>query len=272
MTHTAPRGPGRIGVFDCTKPLVGMVHLLPLPGAPRWEGSMGAVVERAVEDARALEAGGMDGVIVENFLDAPFFSDRVPPETVAAITRVTGRLLDDLRIPVGVNVLRNDATAALAVAAATGAHFIRVNVHTGSMWTDQGWIQGHAERTLRDRARLGAHTAILADVFVKHASPPPGLTIEDAARDCWERGLADGLIVTGSGTGEPTDAGSVAAVRAAVPDSPIWVGSGATPATVASLLSAADGIIVGSALCHDGQAGSGIDPRRVGDLVEAARR
>ena len=110
-------------------------------------------------------------------------------------------IADSTSLPVGVNVLRNDAEAALAVAAAAGGRFIRVNVHVGSMFTDQGLLTGEAYKTLRKREALGLPVLILADVMVKHATPPPGLTLESAARDCWFRGLADALIVTGSETG-----------------------------------------------------------------------
>ncbi len=117
------------------------------------------------------------------------------------------------RLPVGVNALRNDARAALAIAVATGAHFIRVNVHTGSMFTDQGLIEGAAADTLRVRAALDTRVAIMADVHVKHASPPAGADIADAASDAWHRGLADALIVSGIGTVVLTVAGTGAGAR-----------------------------------------------------------
>ena len=232
---------------------------------------MEAVLERAVGDAQALEKGGVHGVIVENFHDAPFYASRVPPETVAAMTRVVAAVRTVLQVPVGVNVLRNDARAALAVAAATEAPFIRVNVHTGAMLTDQGWIRGEAEATLRMRRRLEVDVAILADVFVKHAKAAPRVTIADAARDCWERGLPDGLIVSGSGTGRPTESEDIRAVRAAAPDAPIWVGSGVSAETAPDLLTIADGFIVGSALHTDGALDASIDPERVRSLVELLR-
>lgn len=252
-----------------TKPLIGMIHLLPLPGAPRWGGSMDAVLARARTDATALADGGMDGVLVENFLDAPFFGADVPPETVAAMARVCAALIELVAVPIGVNVLRNDAHAALAVAAATGAAFIRVNVHTGVMWTDQGTIEGRAADTLRLRASLGVDVAILADVMVKHATPPPGLSPDQAAADTWARGLADALVVTGSGTGQATDLHALGPVRRGAPDAPVLVGSGVTPHTLAQVLAVADGAIVGTSLTREGRAGSGVDPAKVRALVGA---
>lgn len=232
---------------------------------------MAQVLDRALADTAALASGGVDAVLVENFLDAPFFPADALPETVAAMSRVVAEVVRSSPAPVGVNVLRNDARGALAVAVATGAVFIRVNVHTGLMWTDQGTVEGRAAETLRLRAALGAHVAILADVLVKHAIAPPGLTVAQAAADTWSRGLADALVVSGSGTGRATDPERVAQARAAAPEAPVLVGSGVTPKTVADLLRGADGAIVGTCLTRDGRAGSGVDPDRVRALVDAAR-
>ena len=255
------------------KPVVGVIHLLPLPGSPRWAGSMKPVLARALREAEALQEGGADGVLVENFGDAPFFPREVPPETVAAMAVVVERVVESVSLPVGLNVLRNDASAALAVAASTGARFIRVNVHTGSMFTDQGLLEGRAHDTLRLRRALGADVLILADVLVKHAVPPPGLSLEAAAADTWERGLADGLILTGRGTGLPVDPEHIQRARQDLPEeAPIWVGSGATPQTASGLLQAADGIIVGSALQKGGRAGGGIAAPWVRAFMEALGR
>lgn len=251
--------------------VIGMVHLLPLPGAPRWGRSMTAVLERAVSDARVLADGGVDAVLVENYGDVPFHGGPVEPATVASMTRAVSAVREHWAGPLGVNVLRNDAAAALAVAAAAGATFIRVNVHTGGMYTDQGWLEGRAAETLRGRERLAPDVAILADVMVKHASPPPGLELEAAARDAWDRGLADALVVTGAATGAPTDQAEVQRVRAAVPEAPVVVGSGVTPETVRATLGAAHGAIVGSAFERDGVAGGPVDPDRVRRLMAAAR-
>ena len=251
--------------------VIGMVHVLPLPGSPRWAGSMAAVLERARSDAAALAEGGADALIVENFGDVPFHPGDVPPETVAALT-LAAAAAAEAGLPVGINVLRNDAAAALGIAAAVDASFIRVNVHTGGMVTDQGWITGRAHETLRSRERLRPDTALLADVLVKHATPPHGLTIADAARDTWDRGLADALIVSGPGTGRAASLADLEAVRGAVPRAHLLVGSGVTEETVAQLLDLADGVIVGTALERDGVPGGPVEVERVRRLVRAAGR
>ena len=254
--------------------LLGVVHLLPLPGSPRYGGSRAAIAEAARADAEALVEGGCDGFIVENFGDAPFHPNRVEPGVIAAMTA----LASDLRARVGeepvlgVNVLRNDAGAALAVAAAAGADLIRVNVHTQAILTDQGWIEGEAARTLRMRRALDAEgVRIAADVGVKHALRPPGFSIEESARETVGRGLADALIVTGAGTGRPTDLDELSAVRRAAPEVPLLVGSGADARSIGALLAVADGVIVGSSLKRDGVLSAPIDVDRVRAFVAAAR-
>lgn len=258
-------------LFTTRYPLIGMLHAPPLPGAPRWQPPFRNLVERVLADAETLAAGGVDGLMIENYGDVPFFAGAVPAETVAALAVLAREVRAACPLPLGINVLRNDAGAALAIAAATGAAWIRVNVHTGAMLTDQGWITGRAADTLRTRRTLGADVAIFADVLVKHATPPAGLTAEAAARDTWERGLADALIVTGAATGAATDAGRVQQVRAAVPGAPVLVGSGLTADSAAALLRHADGAIVGSAFQRDGRAGEPVERARVERLVAAVR-
>lgn len=272
FSKTAP-AQGIRHIWGDRRPLIiGMVHLLPLPGAPRAAASLDEVRERALADARALAAGGVDGIIVENFGDAPFHPDSVPAETIAAMTVLTADVVRAVGLPVGVNVLRNDAAAALAVAAAAGARFIRVNVHTGAMLTDQGWITGRAHETLRLRARLAPDVAIAADVLVKHATSPPGLEPARAAEDTWHRGLADALIVSGAATGKATDIERIRAVKAAVPEATVWAGSGIGPDTIADVLAVADGAIIGTAFQRGGRPGAPVEPERVRAVLAAAGR
>jgi membrane complex biogenesis BtpA family protein len=259
-------------IFGNRKPLIGMVHLLPLPGAPGWQGSMDSVLARALADAAALEAAGLDGLLVENYADVPFYPERAPAETIAALAVCAREVIRSTRLPVGVNLLRSDGPGALAVAHAAGARFVRINVHSGVMATDQGLLSGRAHETLRLRRQIDAQVAIFADVWVKHAAPLPGSDLAQAAEDTFHRGMADALIVSGSGTGKPADLARVDAVRKAVPDAPVLIGSGVTPDTVAAALARADGAIVGSALARDGMAGAGVDPDRAAALVRAAGR
>lgn len=249
-------------LFPRSKPLVGMVHCLPLPGAPKYQGSMNEIVAFARRQAKELEILGFDGIMVENYQDVPFYPGRVPSETVASLAVVVHEVVQAVQVPVGVNVLRNDGVSAISIAAATGASFVRVNVHTGAMLGDQGWLLGEAHETMRKRAQLEPEIALLADVLVKHATPPPGIDLVQAARDAASRGMADGLIVSGSGTGEATDLARVQAVKEAVPETLVWIGSGLCPENAAKSLEVADAAIVGSTLMKGGKAGAGVDPER----------
>ena len=253
------------------KLLIGVVHLQPLPGAPRWRGDMESVIEFAVNDARAYERGGAHAVFIENFGDVPFTKGSIAPETLAAMAAAGRAIRQTVDLPIGFNVLRNDARAALALCAVCDGAFIRVNVHTGAMLTDQGLIEGNAYETLRYRQRVCPGAQIFADVHVKHAVPLGNWSIEDAARDTVERGLADALIVSGAGTGLQADLADVERVRRTAPTTRILLGSGTTLANVRAFLPAADGFIVGSSLKLGGRLSSPIDPKRVAALVRALR-
>jgi uncharacterized protein len=258
--------------MQLARTLIGMVHCRPLPGSPRWAGSVDAVVEAALADAAALVGGGIDALLVENHGDAPFTPRRVAPATVAGMTVVAREVRRaHPATPLGVNVLKNDARAALAVACAVGADFIRVNVHAGAVLADQGIVHSDAYHTLRDRRLLGAAVLIFADVQGKHAVPLAPVELEQEARDLVHRGLADALVVTGRATGDPTPLGDVKRVRGAAGAVPVLVGSGATAETVADVLAGADGVIVGTALKQDGDVGKPVDAERVRRFVAAAR-
>lgn len=250
-------------------PVIGMVHLAPLPGSVRYSGSLKDVIERAVADARALESGGIDAIMIENYGDLPFSRGALAPHTVAAMTAAALAVREATQVPLGINALRNDPRAALGVALACGASFIRVNVHTGAMLTDQGVIESDAHGTLAYRRAIGSDALILADVHVKHAVPLGPVPIDDAAADTVERGLADGVIVTGRATGAPSSVSDLDTVRGAV-SVPILVGSGVTVDTVASVLPRCDGVIVGSSLKRDGAVGRPVDAARVAALMVAA--
>lgn len=253
-----------------TLPVIGMVHLPALPGAPRYGGALDAVIDAALLDARALEDGGVAALIIENFGDVPFHKERVPAITVAAMTRVVSEVARATRLPFGINCLRNDGEAALAIACATGASFIRVNVFAGAVLTDQGVIEGRAADLLRLRAHLAVDVAIVADVQVKHAAPLVARPIEREIDDTLVRALADGVIVSGEATGAPAEHALVARARAAAGSAPLWIGSGVSAESVHSFVGVADAVIVGTALKRDGDVLAPVDVARVRALVARA--
>lgn len=252
--------------------VVGMVHLLPLPGAPGYAGSIDRVVETAVGDAVSLAEAGFPALMVENFGDVPFYGDTVPPETIAAMTVAVGEVSKATKLPMGVNVLRNDALAAVGVAAATKAAMIRVNVLTGLMYTDQGPLIGKAADVIRLRDRIAPDVEVWADVMVKHAVAPPGADAAQTALETVERGLADAVIVSGTGTGAEPDIDEIRIVRQTVSkETRVVIGSGVTVENLASLLEIADGLIVGSSLKIDGDARERVDASRASRFIETAR-
>jgi membrane complex biogenesis BtpA family protein len=248
------------------KLLIGVVHLKALPGAPRWTGNLQAVIRSAIADARAYERGGADAVVVENFYDAPFTKTSVAPETLAAMTAAGLAVRATVKLPLGFNVLRNDARSALALCAACAGSFIRVNVHTGAMLTDQGVIEGDAYNTLRYRQIVCPAALILADVHVKHAVPLGNFAIEDSAHDTLDRGLADALILSGTGTGAPANIAEVGRVRRTCPKAKILLGSGVNVENAREFMQLADGAIVGSSLKRDGKLANPVEPKRVAAL------
>ena len=178
-------------MIDLPSPaLIGVIHLPALPGSPCHQLPVDEIVERARAEAQTLKKASFDAVLIENFGDVPFQATGVEPATVAAMAVVAERVRRDTGLMTGINVLRNDARAALGIAAAAGAVFIRVNVHTGVSATDQVLMEGRAGEILRYRKRLAQRIAILADVHVKHAIPLDQPDIARAARDAAYRGLA----------------------------------------------------------------------------------
>ena len=259
-------------IFKTNNPIIGVVHLLPLPTSPRWGGSLKTVIARAEQEATALAAGGVDGIIVENFFDAPFAKDVVDPAVVSAMTLIVDRIKNMVMVPIGINVLRNDGKSAMAIASCLEAQFIRVNVLTGIMATDQGLIEGKAYDLMRYRRELGKDIGILADVLVKHARPLGTPNLTSAVQDTIERGLADAVILSGWSTGSPPTREDLELASAAAKGVPVFIGSGASWDNIEQLMPAADGVIVASSLKRKGKIAETIDPLRVSQFVEATRQ
>ncbi|HRK30121.1 MAG TPA: BtpA/SgcQ family protein [Tepidisphaeraceae bacterium] len=250
--------------------VIGMIHLLPLPGAPRFAGNARAIAEAAIRDAALLAEGGVHALMIENFGDAPFYPGSVPAHVVAHLTSIAGVVRSSIDLPLGINCLRNDGRSALAIAQAVGAEFIRVNVLCGVRVADQGLLHGIAHDLLRDRASLGAeHIKIMADVDVKHSAPLAARSIEDEIDDTLHRGMADALVVSGAGTGKATDPEKVARVKKRAGSSPVFIGSGVTIESLPSFRDACDGAIVGTHFKKNGRVDQPVDVKRVRAFMSA---
>jgi uncharacterized protein len=257
------------------KPVIGMVHCWPLPGAPGYSGyGIDTIVERAIADARALAEGGVDGLIVENMWDVPFRAGpHVAPESIAAHAVVARAVKQSVPLPLGINLVHNGGVALLGIAIAAGASFIRVCMFTGAgVWEAGSWDEGCAAELMRRRKELGAeHIKIIADVDKKHSVRFPGIDL--ATHIEWTRfSGADGLIVSGKMTGDAPDLEKVRGAKALAGDLPVLIGSGATEENVGAFLGVADGVIVGSSIKADGRIEEPVDVSRVRGFVEAARR
>ena len=234
-------------LFDVgAKALVGMVHLPPLPGSAGYMGQpFEQIVELAVRDARALHDAGFRAAIIQNTHDMPATADAAP-ETIAFLAAVGWEIRRTLDLAVGVNVLKNDAAGALAVAAAIGAPFVRLKVYVGAMLGAEGVLEPAAPTALRTRQRLGTSTEIWADLFDRTSVPLVPQPLEQVAEWATKFGGAAVLIVTGSDWQATLQ--MVATARRGSPATPIAIGGGVTQANVREALECADIAIVGSAL------------------------
>ncbi len=243
------------------KPLIGMIHLPALPGEPANTHSMARIRQYAVKQTDILAEAGFDGVLVENYGDLPFHPEAVQPHTIAAMAIIVAAIRSQFpELLVGVNVLRNAAAAALAIAHIADAHFIRVNVHTGVVLTDQGLLQGRAYETIRYREQLLSNVMIWADINVKHAAPLQQRPLPLLAAETMERGKADALILTGEQTGTAPDPSPFLMLKQQYPHFPLVLGSGATVELLPSFLPTIDACIVGTALKKDNRTAAPIDP------------
>src|SRR3984957_16473747 len=259
-----------VKLFPAVKPLIGTIHCAPFPGAPRYQGeSMNSIVEHAVAGARAYAEGGMDGLIVENAWDLPFLRpEDIWYETVATMSVVAERVRESTTLPIGINVLANAGEAAIAVAQASGASFIRVNQWVNAYVSNEGIVQGNSARILRYRSVLQAQDlSIFADVHVKHGAHAivADRPVEEQARDV-EFFDADVAIATGNHTGDATPVEEIENIRRGT-YLPVIIGSGLSVGNAFDLMGKADGAIVGTSLKENGEWWGGDSVVRVSALV-----
>ncbi len=226
------------------KPIIGMIHMPALPGAPNNTKSMKELTDFALSEADKLEGAGLDACIVENVGDTPLFKQDLPPFSVAAMAIVTRKVVEHTKMKVGVNMLRNACEEALSIAHMAGAQFIRCNVLIGAYATDQGIIEGCAARLARLKKELNSHVLVFGDVHVKHAYPIFNVEVEYAAQDLAERGGADAVIVSGPRSPIPPSFERVKKVRDAIAK-PVLIGSGVSLSNVKRFYEKSDGVIIG---------------------------
>ena len=259
-------------MFGTERPILGMIHLPPLPGSPNYGGSMTAVIDHALQDAETLVSNGISAMIVENLGDYPYYPETTEPETVAAMTRVALEVRKRYDLPLGINILRNSWKAAMAVAAMADCQFIRLNVLTDATVTDQGPIVGKAHLLARYRKMLEAqHIKIFADIYCKHGAPLVTRDLDTVAKEMISRGMADALVVDGAESAKPAPVEKIQAVRAAVPETPIFLGSGMTVDTT-DYLRHADGCVFGFGTKPSGDMNDPVDGPTVMRFMEQVKQ
>jgi len=261
-------------VFRTPKPVIGMVHCWPLPGAPAYLGQgMQPIIDHALRDAEALVEGGCDGIIVENMWDVPFRSGpRVQPESIACHAVVATKVREAFPVPLGINLVHNGGVALLGIAIAASASFIRVCMFAGAgVWDAGTWDEGCAADLMRRRKELQAeHIKLFADVDKKHSVRFPGIDLRTHME--WTSFFgADAVVVSGRMTGDAPDLGKVQEAKTLAREMPVLIGSGATEANVAAYMQIADGAIVGSHVKQGGEISEPVDVGRVRAFVRAAR-
>lgn len=266
---------GQLKLFETRKPIIGMVHLPPLPGSPNYRGkTLSELVKFALEEARALEEGGVDGIIVENFNDYPYIIERNPLPTAIASSVIAHEVKTYVRIPVGINILFNDVESEMNIACVVGLDFIRVEGFVDLLLSDLGILLPASARVMRLKNELprGERIIVLADVQGKHTYAVPQRSLAESARDALVRGGADAVIITGESTGQPVRSETLENLRAALPDACIIVGSGLTPDNAEVLLNLADGAIVGTYFKKDGLVTNRVDLQRVKKLMSLVNK
>ena len=257
-------------IINKQKAVIGMVHLRALPGTAKSNLSPQQIASIAVNEATKLAECGFDGVLIENMHDTPYLLRTVGPEIVATMTAATQAVVDAVDVPVGLQILAGANCAALAVAHATGACFIRAEGFAFASIADEGIMDvADAGPLLRERRRIDADDiAILADIQKKHSSHAltVDLSIGDHARGAEFMG-ADGVIVTGNHTGHTVDIAQLREVHGAT-ELPILVGSGATPENINDIFEYADAVIVGSSIKQGGNWANELDMNRCAELID----
>jgi uncharacterized protein len=253
------------------RPLIGVVGLPPLPGSPGWlHSGHSGLRDRALRDAEAYARAGFDALMLQNVGDLPV-PVRVGPETVAWLSVIGAALTAVVDLPLGVSVLKNDGPAALAVAQAVGARFVRVKVWIGAMVGAEGLVQGCAREVLEYRRRIDAEdVAVWADVHDRTGVPLVPMPLEQAASEAVSFGRAEALVVTGGDPDETLD--WTRRVRCSVPGTPVVVGGGARVENLAAMLAESDAVIVATSAKIDGRLHNPVDAGAAAALVDTARR
>ena len=255
------------------KYLIGMIHVCALPGTPSSSMTVSKIVDQARQEADILLSSGFDALLIENMHDTPYLNRQVGPEIVASMTAVMLAIREMTDLPIGIQILAGANKAAIAVAQAANANFIRAEGFCFAHISDEGIMSSDAGELLRYRAAINAnHIAVLTDIKKKHASH--AITADTDLKSTCEAAAffqSDGIIITGFATGKPASIQDVKIAESAT-ELPIFVGSGITSENLAEYWSSATGFIVGSSLKYDGRWNNFIDAEKAQHLCNIAKK
>lgn len=249
--------------FGTRKPIIAMVHFPALPGAPLYDSKKGMawIVESAATDIENLQKGGVDCVMFGNEGDRPYIL-KATAESLAAYAVAVGTLKPVLKVPFGVDYLW-DPAATVALGVATGARFGR-EIMTGVYDSDMGLWAPDAAGALRLRHNLARDDfKFMYNINAEFASPIGTRTIAQRAKSAVFSALADVVLVSGIMTGEAADSSDLKAVKAVLPDTPVFANTGVTIDNVKETLAIADGVIIGTHFKLGGNTWNAVDRARV---------
>ncbi|MFW6122548.1 MAG: BtpA/SgcQ family protein [Petrotogales bacterium] len=258
--------------FNKQKPVIGMLHLKPLPGSPVYDNEgLKPIIKHVLNEARKLVEGGVDALEIENYNDPSYFPDCAPAETTAAMAIIANEVNKAYpRVTLGVCVLA-DPISSIAVAHSSGAKFIRATFFTEASVDVSGLALRRPHKILRYRKFLDPSIKIFADVHIKHSAPLATRPIEESAYDA-AYFLADAVILSGKHTGYETPLENVKKVRKLLPEFPIFIGSGTNKNNVSELLKYASGAIVGTSFKKNGKTEDDIEEYKVKDFMKNIER
>ncbi len=247
------------------KPIIGMIHLLPLPGSPLYDGNLERIEKRALDDLDALIEGGIDAFIIENFGDIPY-DDKISLEAYSVMLSITNKIRERTSLPFGLNIQFNCTEEEWAMAYATKADFIRVEAFVENRIGTHGISFTTAPKLMRQKSLFPSDCMIFSDVHVKHSYPMVEISLEDSIHEAYESG-ASAVIITGKATGKQPEIEDIKRIKEIYPQVPLLIGSGINDANVKEYLKVADGIIVGSSIKYHKDVNLGVEAKRVKDLM-----
>jgi len=263
----------RDDLFANPKPIIGVIHVGALPGAPANSQNVSEIAAQALREAAIYRDCGVDGIIIENMHDTPYLRGSVGPEIVAAMAVIGQAVKNESGLPTGIQILAGANIEAMAVARAANLDFIRAEAYAFAHVADEGVIQSSAAALLRYRKMIGAERVqVWADVKKKHSSHAITADVSlGATAEAVEFMRADAVIVTGSVTGEAPKIDDVREAKAHC-RLPALLGSGVDADNIADFYPAADGFIIGSYFKADGYWANPVEPERVRKLMTLVER